>query len=709
MLSIAALVLAAPPKFELTVESIMRAPNQIGRPPRNVRWTPDGTEVRFTWAKADGTDTPASKQYAVKRDGTGLRMVDPSEAGPARNPWDGGNRRNGKIAYIEGGDIVLYDEAAKNSTPVLTTAERESSPQFTGDGKGILFFRDANLFKVDLDSKAVAQLTTSADKPVAGASALKMADGTPVTNFVPSPSGTHISTSSFKPAEGVRIAEVPAYITSSGYAQLLRTYERVGQPQPTSKAVFIDLRSGEAIEANLPKPGLTSQVRWSPDGKYAVCWAYSQDSEDGWVLLFDTATNKVTTAYNEHDEAWIGGPGRGLLGWLPDSSRFYFQSEANGFANLYTMAPGESAPRNITEGKFEVSDVMLDERRSRFVFVSSEGSPYRRHIDSVGFQGGSRQKLAEFGADEDATFAMSPDGKDFAIVRSAATNRPDELYVGDKQVTTTPTDEWLSGPWTNAPIVEYPTRDGLKVPAKLFKPKGWKKGGPGVVFIHGAGYLQNVYEGWSHYFREYMFHHVLMEKGYAVLDVDYRASAGYGKDWRTAIYRHMGGKDLDDVVDGANYLVKEVGADPKRLGVYGGSYGGFLTLMAMFTSPDTFAAGAALRPVVDWASYNHGYTAPILNTPQEDPEAYKLSSPINFVEGLKGNLLICHGVVDTNVHFQDSVRLTQRLIELGKDNWWIAPYPVENHAFTRPDSWTDEYKRILSLFEATIGNKRDKR
>jgi len=312
--------------------------------------------------------------------------------------------------------------------------------------------------------------------------------------------------------------------------------------------------------------------------------------------------------------------------------------------------------------------------------------------------------VADFSADEEASFVMSPDGKDVAVIRSAATNRPAELFVNGKQVTTTPTEEWLAGPWINAPIVDVPARDGVKVPAKLFKPKGWKKGGPAVIFIHGAGYLQNVYEGWSHYFREYMFHHVLMDKGYAVLDIDYRASAGYGKAWRTAICRHMGGKDLEDVLDGAAYLVKEVGADPKRLGVYGGSYGGFLTLMAMFTSPETFAAGAALRPVVDWASYHHGYTAPILNTPKEDPEAFKRSSPINFVEGLKGNLLICHGVVDTNVHFQDSVRLTQRLIDLGKDNWEIAPYPVENHAFTRPESWTDEYKRILNLFERTIGS-----
>ena len=161
----------------------------------------------------------------------------------------------------------------------------------------------------------------------------------------------------------------------------------------------------------------------------------------------------------------------------------------------------------------------------------------------------------------------------------------------------------------------------------------------------------------------------------------------------------MGGHDLEDVVDGARWLVASEKVDGRRLGVYGGSYGGFITLMAMFTTPDVFAAGAALRPVTDWSHYNHGYTSNILNAPQADNEAYRKSSPIYFAEGLKGALLIAHGMVDTNVLFQDSVRLVQRLIELRKENWSVAPFPVENHGFEEDTSWADEYKRILKLFE----------
>jgi dipeptidyl aminopeptidase/acylaminoacyl peptidase len=134
-----------------------------------------------------------------------------------------------------------------------------------------------------------------------------------------------------------------------------------------------------------------------------------------------------------------------------------------------------------------------------------------------------------------------------------------------------------------------------------------------------------------------------------------------------------------------------------------------MTLVALFRDPDRFACGAALRPVLDWSHYNHGYTSNILNEPQTDTEAYRRSSPIYFAEGLRGALLICHGMVDTNVHFQDSVRLAQRLIELRKENWELAVYPVENHGFETETSWADEYRRILKLFETNLRRGRNGR
>jgi dipeptidyl aminopeptidase/acylaminoacyl peptidase len=184
--------------------------------------------------------------------------------------------------------------------------------------------------------------------------------------------------------------------------------------------------------------------------------------------------------------------------------------------------------------------------------------------------------------------------------------------------------------------------------------------------------------------------------------MDYRASEGYGRAWRTAIYRQMGHPELDDYRDGVAWMIANQQGDPAHVGIYGGSYGGFMTFMALFRAPEVFAAGAALRPVSDWSTYNHEYTSNILNTPELDPEAYKASSPIEYAENLRGHLLIAHGMIDDNVFFQDSVRLAQRLIELKKDHWELAPYPMERHTFADPEAWYDEYRRIDQLFERTL-------
>jgi len=288
-------------------------------------------------------------------------------------------------------------------------------------------------------------------------------------------------------------------------------------------------------------------------------------------------------------------------------------------------------------------------------------------------------------------------------------NTPWELYLQEnknnanaERITHSTTAEFESYAWREPDMVKFQNRHGDDVYARVYPAKNPHPSKPAVVFVHGAGYLQNVHYWWSQYFREYMFNNMLADEGYTVIDIDYTASSGYGRNHRTGIYRHMGGKDLTDQVDGVKYLVDNYGINPENVGIYGGSYGGFITLMALFHEPEVFKSGAALRSVTDWAHYNHGYTANILNTPAEDPLAFKRSSPIYFADKLQGNLLMLHGMVDVNVQFQDIVRLTQRFIELGKDNWDLAVYPVEDHGFVQPSSWTDEYKRIFKLFENTL-------
>jgi len=534
-----------------------------------------------------------------------------------------------------------------------------------------------------------------------------------------------------------RAAQVPRFVSESSFVEEINGRTFVGDAQDRRRIAVLDLTTGEGVWAGLegvsdpiaipkppfaddprpaakPDPAPKREVRWgspmlSADGRVAVSSVRSADNTERWLVKIDPATGKSTVLDHITDEAWVRDGGQG---WLTDNTRVWFLAEHDGWMQLYTVDATAAAParKAITTGKFEIDAAELSADGRTFYITSSEAHPGERHLYSVSVDGGPRTKITSQVGGHQGT--ISPDNTTFGLVSSFA-SRPPEVFVMPNRanapavkVTTSPSPEWSTYAWVEPQLITYKSRDGKDVYARLFTPEmvGAKRDpkAPAVVFVHGAGYLQNAHKFWSTYYREYMFHHLLASKGYVVLDPDYRASAGYGREWRTAIYRWMGGHDLNDVVDGAAYLVKNQRVNAGRIGVYGGSYGGFITLMALFTSPDTFAAGAALRPVTDWTHYNHGYTSNILNEPQTDAEAYRKSSPIYFAEGLKAPLLIAHGMVDTNVHFQDSVRLVQRLIELRKENWEIAPYPVEDHGFVEATSWADEYKRILKLFETNL-------
>jgi dipeptidyl aminopeptidase/acylaminoacyl peptidase len=243
------------------------------------------------------------------------------------------------------------------------------------------------------------------------------------------------------------------------------------------------------------------------------------------------------------------------------------------------------------------------------------------------------------------------------------------------------------------------------VKARVYTPPNFdkKEKYPAVVFVHGAGYLQNVINGWNNYYREAMFNHILAYKGYVILDIDYRGSAGYGRAWRTDVHDFLGGLDFQDHLDGIDYVVKNYSVDPARVGMYGGSYGGFIAEMAVMRAPEKVACAAALRPVADWKNYYASspvYTTERLGFPDKNPQAYERSSPITYAEGIRSPLLILHGMVDDNVHVQDSTQLIEKLIKLGKTKYFeVMFYPSENHAFTKPESWTDEYERILQFFD----------
>jgi dipeptidyl aminopeptidase/acylaminoacyl peptidase len=562
-----------------------------------------------------------------------------------------------------------------------------------------------------------------------------------ISGFSFSPDNRFVTYRITKAPSNPKRTKVPDFVTESGYINNLNGRPKVGSPGSSFENWIYDMERDSHYRIDVSTiPGIKDKPsyyqeyhkgdeayvdtfkkarevivlapEYNPGGDHAVVVVRSQDHKDRWIMELNPAEGKLTLIDWQHDEAWIGGPGvggwsysSGTIGWI-DNETLYFQSEETGFSHLYAYHFPSGKKTALTEGKYEVTQVQLSRDKQNFFLQAYKESPFENHFYRMPVHGGGMEKITR-GKGSHQVF-LSPNEQEMAILYSYS-NKPWEVYYQPLdsaaeriQITASTTDAFEQYSWREPEIIWFPARDSVMVPARLYKPVVEATNGAGVIFVHGAGYLHNVHSWWSSYYREYMFHNFLADNGYTVMDIDYRASAGYGRDWRTAIYRYMGGKDLDDNVDGARYMADELGVDANRIGIYGGSYGGFITLMALCTAPGTFKCGAALRSVTDWAHYNHGYTSNILNTPVEDSIAYYRSSPIYHAEGLQGDLVMLHGMVDTNVQFQDVVRMAQRFIELGKENWELAVFPMEGHGFIESSSWTDEYKRIFNLFQRTL-------
>ena len=752
--------------FPLTVPSIMRGTEVVGRPPERPRWTADGKWIYFWWVEP-GTDwREPNHPYRVKAEAGAkperMTLAHMDTAGPSIARGELSPNRQWRTVESNG-DIYLVDQKTARVRRLTQTLARESDPHFNTGSSQVSFTRDGNAFSIDLVDGTERQLTDirsgpepkDPDAPKGQRAALEaqqkfllqvvrdkllqdslakiekklreafwpktlwLGKDERVVSITVSPTGrAAVITTTIPAGDKAKSTEVPQYVTKTGYTEDIHGREKVGDVQNGGRVAFMSLPSGDTKwlkvtpSDTLRAPAVAQMAGWNDAGTLALLVAVPFDWHQRILYTVSADSGALKAVDVLKDTTWVDGPSFGDAGWIDGGKAIWYASEADGWAHLYSIAPDGSDRKQLTSGKWEVVNIEMSDDRKWFYLTTSEKSLFEHQLYRMpvnGGAGGAREMITSMVGEHNAE--ISPDGKMIADVYSFA-NKPPELYLmrfapgaAESQLTTSPTAQWRSHKWLAPEIVWITASDGAKVPARIYRPAemGAKPNGAAVLFVHGAGYLHNVHNWWSSYFREYMFNQLLATKGYVVLDVDYRASAGYGRDWRVAIWHHMGGRDLQDEVDASKYLEANFGIPPQRVGMYGGSYGGFMTLMALFTEPKHFGAGAALRSVTNWNNYNHWYTSRILGQPDVDTLAYRISSPIFFTQGLERPLLLMHGMIDTNVHFQDDVEMVQKLIEEQKTGWEWQPYPNEDHGFVRPTSWMDEYRRILELFDRTIG------
>jgi dipeptidyl aminopeptidase/acylaminoacyl peptidase len=669
-----------------------------------------------------------------------------------------------KLSFRSGHDWLVHDLASGVTAPAaVLKAEKDPDAEPKADALRDLQLRlFTTLKKAHDDKKASREQAESMQRgdPTRAPLPFWLGDDVQILESALSPDAHWLlAVTSPKGYDEGKKGKLTRYVTESGYEESEDERTRVGRADPapqtlwlfdlvahtSSKLAYDDLpgihddplkaiRDENAKAGETAKPDETKKdkkdksgnaekskaddkprqrelqvagIEFSRDGSNVAVELHANDNKDRWIASVDLARHALLPQHRLTDPAWINWSFN-EFGWEHDNRTLWYVSEESGYAQLYAKAPGGKA-QAVTHGQFEVSHPTLSADGRWFYLRANAEAPGAYDVYRVPSGGGTLQRLTRYQGVNG--FALSHDGASLLVIHSSSYIPPQiALAAADgsgmpRELTDTRTPRYKAMHWVAPEVVQVPsTHFKGTVYAKFYKPENFDKSvaHPAVMFVHGAGYTQNVHQMYPYYFREQMFHNLLLQQGYLVLDMDYRASEGYGRDWRDAIYRQMGHPELEDLLDGKGWLVKNWNIDPKRVGIYGGSYGGFMTLMALFRAPGEFAAGAALRPVTDWTQYNDDYTADILNRPQVDPLAYQRSSPIEFAAGLTDALLICHGVIDDNVLFADSMRLYERLIELHKDNFTISPYPLDRHGFTNADSWLDEYKRIYRLFETNL-------
>lgn len=732
----------------LSVREMMAEPSPAGMRPESARIAPDGSYVVFAWSSSGQEPRDL---FIVRSDGSGARVlvnaaanfearVQPPESKlnyglhtrddfvKAREKNLGGvdiSPDSKRILFSQNSDIYVIDLEAADAKPrrITRTQGFEAGARWlTNDS--ILFSSGGNYFVINLGETSLVQVTREAN-PTAFQS---------IFNVNPTKDGRTIA---YVVSDGSRQKAlfVPNYLDE--FVQTPTTRRGF-----TDQKLFVNSTDGareRPFEITLPKPegvGYFRSVKWAADNTSLIVDRVDKDLKRRQLFFVYSAggkAQKVILVTEETDEKWIA-PLSGIVEPNPKNvSQILFGSERDGFNHLYLASleaaakepnpTGEIRQENpadagfsgkvdikqLTKGAWQVEFAKWTATPDRLVISSTENGAAERQFFSINAATGDKSAIATSSGMK--TSPQISENGSIVLFEKSEWNVPGDLYslsidgAKTSRLTNSVTAAFVATKWNAPKFVDIPSRDGKIIKSKIYTPANFnaKQKYPMAIFVHGAGYLQNTINGWNNYYREFMFNQLLTSKGYVVLDIDYRGSAGYGREWRTDVYDFLGGKDYDDHIDAIDFAVKNYAVDPKRVGVYGGSYGGFMAGMLAMRAPDKIAAAAALRSVFDWKNYfaaSPVYTAERLGMPEKNPEAYKRSSPIAYANELKRPLLILHGLVDDNVHAQDSIQLVEKLMRLEKTQYFeLMLYPSESHGFQRPTSWADEYERILSFFE----------
>jgi dipeptidyl-peptidase-4 len=702
----------------LTVERIYSQPSLSGRLTRGLAWTPDGKQLSYFETKGTGKEAKtelwgmdaASGERRLLVASDNLESILPAESSRPTQATGLGRRAPSQYQWAPDGAGILFqgptalawlDLKSQMPRTLVSGKAAITDHKISPDGRFVSFVRDHNVWVVNLaDGKERAITQGGTEEIRKGELDWVYPEELEIkTAYWWAPDSSAIA---YLEMDERKVSQYPMvdFSSPSGEAEMER-YPSAGGANPVVRVFVSSLNGGEprAMDTGAETDIYIPRVNWLTDSKHLAIQRLNRMQTTLDLLIADSSTGKLRAAVSQRDSNWINISDD--LYFLRDGKRFLWSSERSGYRHLYLYDLEGKQLAQLTKGKWEVSAVdAVDEAKGLVYFTATEKSPLERHLYRVALDGNGFVRLTK----DEGTHAvvLAPNAAAFYDTYSNSATPPrQDLYRADGSRIAAINENKITelADYHLAPMefVTVKSRDGVQLNASVIKPPDFnpQKKYPVLVYTYGGPHAQVVRNAWGG--ANFLWHQLMAQKGYIVFSVDNRGSAGRGHAFETPLHFRMGAQELSDQRDGVQYLKSLPYVDSNRIGIWGWSYGGHMTLHAMFEAGDDFKVGFAGGPVTDWRYYDSIYTERYLGLPQKNEKGYQDSSPVKYASQLKGKLMIAHGTGDDNVHFANTLSVINDLIEAGKYVEVLA-FPGRGHGVSDPPARRILMQRVTQFF-----------
>ncbi|HEY1424766.1 MAG TPA: S9 family peptidase [Candidatus Acidoferrum sp.] len=707
----------------LTVKQIYGQPGLSGKLNRGLQWSPDGKVLTYFETKGQGKAPKselwqlevASGKRALLVSSEKLETVLPAAPAKQSQATGSGRRPASQYQWAPHADGILFiaekalgwfDIKTAETPTLLQSQEAIADVKFSPDGKFVSFVRNHNLFVVSVADGKERALTTGGTEEVRKGEAdwVYPEELDLKTAYWWSPDSSKVA---FLEMDESQVSKYPLvdFASFDGDAEEER-YPAAGGKNPIVHVYTVSVSGGEPklMDTGAETNQYLPRVDWLRDSRRVAIQRLNRPQTQLELLLADAETGKSSVLLTEKDAYWINIADD--LRFLKDGKRFIWSSERSGYRHLYLYGLDGKEVAQLTDGKWEVTGVeAVDEAKGLIYFRATEKTPIERHLYRVGLDGKGFARITK--QDGVHNVLLSPDAGAFVDTYSNAM-RPPQQFVSKADGTLlamlneNKVAELADYHLSPVEFVTVKTHDGMDLNAWVIKPANFDpaKKYPVLVYTYGGPHAQVVMKQWGG--ATFLWHQLMAQKGFVIFALDNRGSAGRGHLFEEPIHFRFGAQEMSDQRDGAAWLKGQPWVDSSRIGIWGWSYGGHMTLHAMFEDPEDFKAGFAGGPVTDWHYYDTIYTERYIGLLPENEESYQSSSPMEKAGHLKGKLLIAHGTGDDNVHFANTLSLVDKLIELGK-SVEVMPFPGRGHGVSDPPARVYLMNRVTQFFVENLG------